>query len=471
MMALLERLRDLLGPSGFVADGEDRAPFERDWTGVYRGEALAVAMPSAVDELRAVVRLAAEAGIAIVPQGGNTGMCAGAVPRERSLLLSTKRLDAIRSVDPRDWSVTAEAGVVLADLQAAAQSVDRFFPLRLGSEGSATIGGLVSTNAGGTRAVRYGVMRDLVLGLEVVLPDGRLWNGLSRLRKDVTGYDLRHLFIGAEGTLGIVTAATLRLYPAEPAIASAFCGVPSVASAMEFLDIARQKSCDAIVTFEIMSKPCIDLAAAHVDGVRRPLAGEHRWHVLVEIAAHDGAARLESCLVGAMERGVVADAVIAQSLADAAGFWRIREGVVEAQPRLGLSIKHDVSVPLDAVAAFCERAEAEMRRRLPASIPLFLGHCGDGNIHANLAQARTPADIFTASTARLTAAIHDIAEALGGSISAEHGIGFKKRDEFLARTDPVEFDLMSRIKRALDPADKMNPGVLMPPMQQREAAE
>ncbi len=470
-MAFHDRLREILGPSGLVEHRADREPFERDWTGVYRGQALAVVQPNSVEQVRSVVRLAADAGVAIVPQGGNTGLCAGAVPRHDALLLSLRRLDAVRSVDPRDWSVTAEAGVVLADLQQAAASVDRHFPLRLGSEGSATVGGLVSTNAGGTRAVRYGVMRDLVLGLEVVLPDGRLWNGLSRLRKDVTGYDLRQLFVGAEGTLGIVTAATLRLFPTEAPIASAFCGLATVEAAMAFLDIARQKSGDAIVSFELMSDSCLSLAERHVDGARLPLSDGHAWYVLVEISARDGAVLLEDCLAGAMEDGLLADAAIAQSLADANAFWRLREGIVEAQPLLGRSIKHDISVPLDSVAVFCGRAEAEMRRQMPDAQPLILGHCGDGNIHANLAQAGTPDDAFVAGAARLTAAVHDIAQGLGGSISAEHGIGHKKRDEFLARTDEVELDLMRRLKRALDPFDIMNPGVLMPPLQAREAAE
>jgi FAD/FMN-containing dehydrogenase len=461
----LERIRAIVGPKGVVADGAALTPYLIEERGLYRGAARLVVRPVSTAEVAAVMRCCAAAGLPVVPQGGNTGLVGAAVPPEdgSAVLLSLGRMNRVRAVDPVDFTITAEAGCILADIQRAAAEVDRLFPLSLGAEGSCQIGGNLSTNAGGIAVLRYGSARDLTLGLEVVLPDGQVWDGLRALRKDNTGYDLKQLFIGGEGTLGIITAATLKLFPRPRETETAFLALARVEDAMALFAEARKASGDQLTAFELIPRLGLEIAMRHVPGVGDPLAAPARWYTLLEVSSSqtEGGLRpaLEGFLAGAMERGLVEDGVIAASGEQAQALWRIREGMVEGQKHEGGSIKHDVSVPVSKVAAFILEATAAVEAMLPGIRPLAFGHAGDGNVHFNLSQpVGADTRVFLARWAEFNHVVHDIVRGFGGSISAEHGIGRLKRDELPRYKSALELELMRKVKRALDPAGLMNPG-------------
>ncbi|MCG8358292.1 MAG: FAD-binding oxidoreductase [Kiloniellales bacterium] len=468
--ALRAAIAEVVGEKGLVCDPQAMAPYLAEARGLYFGRTPFVVRPGSTAEVAAVVRLCAEAGAPVVPQGGNTGLVGGGVPFEsgEEILVSLDRMKRIRDIDPVDDTMTVEAGCILQALQQAAESVDRLFPLSLGAEGSCRIGGNISTNAGGIHVLRYGNTRELVLGLEVVLPDGRVWDGLRRLRKDNTGYDLKQLFIGGEGTLGIITAAVLKLFPRPRARATAFAALADLPAVTALLARARTALGEAVSSFELIPRIGLDFAQRHGSGVVDPLAAHHDWYALIEASsATEGAGLdegLERLLAEAHEAGLVPDAAIAASEAQALAFWRIREVLVEAQKQEGGSIKHDVSVPVSAVPAFIERAVAVAEGLVPGVRPVPFGHVGDGNIHFNLSQpsgADTAA--YLARWDEVTRAVHDIVVALEGSISAEHGLGRLKRAEAERVKDPLEIELMRRVKAALDPDNLMNPGKLIVP--------
>jgi FAD/FMN-containing dehydrogenase len=461
----LRRLAERLGPQGLITDPDDMAPYLAEERGAYRGQAIAVARPRTADEAAFLVAEAARASVPIVPQGGNTGLVGGAVAAG-GLVLSLARLDRIRGVDPFDRALTAEAGVTLKAVQDAALAAGCLFPLSLGSEGTARIGGLVSTNAGGTAVLRYGNMRELVLGLEAVLPDGRIWNGLKVLRKDNAGYDLKQLFIGSEGTLGIVTAAVLRLFPQPRSRAAAFVGLATPQAALLLLKRMQDAADDGLTGFELLPSLAIELVLQHMPGTVRPLANRHAWYVLVELSSPreaDLAGLLEGILAESYEAAETADAAVAASEAQRTGLWRLREVIPEARRRDGASINHDVSVPVSRIPDFLDRGLALAERAVPGVRACPFGHMGDGNIHFNLGQppGADPA-VFLAERERLNRIVHDLVHELGGSIAAEHGIGLLKRDELARYADPVALDLMRTLKRALDPAGLLNPGKVVP---------
>jgi FAD/FMN-containing dehydrogenase len=460
--ALLDRLRQAAGPGGAIADPDLLAPMLTDWRGTYHGRALIALQPPSAAAVAEIVRLCAEAGLPVVPQGGNTNMVGSATPPAtgEAVLLSLARLDRIRSVDPLNNTMTVEAGCILQKAQQAAAEADRLFPLSLGAEGSCQIGGNLSTNAGGIAVLRYGNARELALGLEVVLPDGTLWDGLRTLRKDNTGYDLKQLFIGAEGTLGIITAAVLKLFPRPRQRATALVAVAGMRQALELLSRCRAASADAVTSFELMPRSGIELAIAHVPGTVDPLPG-YRDYLLIELtspAAVPLGPVLEQALAAALEDGLVLDATIAASEEQARRLWQIREAIVEGLRRAGPTAKHDVAVPVSSVPAFLERGLALCRLLLPGGTPVPFGHLGDGNIHFNVS---LPADTPAAAAERLSHEVHALVAAMGGSISAEHGIGQLRRAELQRHKSPVELALMRKVKAALDPQGIMNPGKIL----------
>ena len=464
----LAALQDLLGPGGWLEAASDRAPFETDFRGLHRGSTPLVALPDTTERVAALVHLCAQERISIVPQGGNTSYCGGATPRPggREILVSLKRLRRIRAVDPAGDSLTAEAGCVLADLQSAAAAAGRLLPMSLGSEGSATLGGIISTNAGGTAVLRYGMMRALVLGLEAVLPDGRVLNQLSGLRKDNTGYDLKQLFIGAEGTLGIVTAATLRLFPRPAVTATAFAALPSPAAALALLARLRECLGESVTTFELMPRIALEFVCRHVAGARDPFASPYPWYVLAEVtsSADDPrfGDRFETALADAIERQQVADAVTAKSGTQRDALWRLREAIPEAQGREGASLKHDISVEPSRLPDFVEAGRELIERLAPGARLVAYGHLGDGNLHYNLSEpAGGDGGALASRTAEIRRAVHDLVAAYGGSFSAEHGIGQSKVGELERYEDPAALDVMRAIKRALDPLCIMNPGKVL----------
>jgi D-lactate dehydrogenase (cytochrome) len=464
--ALRARLRAILGDDGLIEDERAHAML-REERGLFHGKALAIVLPPNVEAAAAVMRACWEADTAMVPQGGNTGLVGGAVPSETgdAVLIGTARLNRVRALDRLNDTMVAEAGCILADLHAAADAADRVFPLSLGAEGSCRIGGNLAANAGGILTLRYGNARDLVLGLEVVLPDGRIWNGLNRLRKNNTGYDLKHLFIGSEGTLGLITAAVLKLFPKPMAGATALVGLASPDDALAFLARARAASDDRLSAFELMPRLGVEFACRHA-GARDPLPRAFPWYVLLELetANADGApaAILESLLEAALAERLIEDAAVAASEAQRAAFWRLREGLVEAQKAEGGSIKHDIAVPVSAVPAFIAAASAAVCARLPGIRPLPFGHLADGNIHFNLSQP-PGADraAFLARWDEMNAIVHDIALAHGGTISAEHGIGRLKVEALEAMKKGTELAMMRAVKHAFDPKGLMNPGKVL----------
>jgi FAD/FMN-containing dehydrogenase len=467
---LLDNLRALLGPKGFSTDSDALAPHLSDWRGHYHGRAAALLSPASANEVSAIVTLCAEAGAPLVPQGGNTSMVGGATPDGSgdALLLSTRRLNRIRSLDAAAGIAVCEAGVILADLHEQALAVGRRFPLTLGARGSATIGGLVSTNAGGTQVLRFGPMRALVLGIEAVLPDGSLFDGLTALKKDNRGYDLRQLLIGAEGTLGVVTAASLRLVPAVGERAVAWVGLDEASRAMALLRHLEATMGEAIESFELVPRSALDLVLEHVPGTRPPLAAPARWNVLIEAVSPMSAPGPEPLLYEglrtARETGIAGDAVIAASETQAEAFWRLRDAISEAEKKDGPATKHDISVAVDDMPGFMTGAAAAVEARFPGTRVLAFGHLGDGNVHFNVrAPAGAGPEWPEGEGAAVTSFVHDLVVAAGGSISAEHGIGQMRLAELARLGDPARLAAMRAIKEALDPHGILNPGKLVPP--------
>jgi FAD/FMN-containing dehydrogenase len=466
---LLEALGAALGPAGLARDPADMSPWLEDWRKRYRGAAIAMASPATTDEVVEIVRLCSAAGVPIVPQGGNTSMVAGATPGSDggSLLLSMRRMNRVRTISAQNNSAVCEAGVVLSQLHEAAEGQGRRFPLTLGARGSATIGGLISTNAGGTQVLRFGTMRGLVQGLEAVLPDGTLFQGLTPLKKDNRGYDLRQLLIGAEGTLGIVTAASLKLVPAIGSRSVAWVGVSSPAKALELLHLLSSSMGDSIEGFELVPRSALELVLAHVPGTRQPLEAMHEWNVLIEatapMVAPDPEKALSAALRSAFVTNLVRDAVIAASEAQAEAFWRIRDSISEAEHKDGPAAKHDLSVEVAAMPDFMVEATAAVEGRFPGTRVIAFGHLGDGNVHFNVRAPQDASPAWLQSDApTVTRYVHDLVVAAGGSISAEHGIGQMRLSELVRLCDPARLGVMRAIKKAIDPKGIMNPGKLVP---------
>ncbi|NVO15028.1 MAG: FAD-binding oxidoreductase [Rhodoplanes sp.] len=458
----IARFVAIVGERHAVTDPAEQEAFLVEPRGLYHGHTPLVLRPGSTDEVAAILTLASALGVPVVPQGGNTGLVGGQIPFAGEILLSLKRLDRIRDIDPASNTMTCEAGVVLQTAQTAAAAVDRLFPLSLGAEGSCTIGGNLSTNAGGTAALAYGVARDLVLGLEVVLPDGRIWHGLNKLKKDNTGYELKHLFMGAEGTLGVITAAVLKLFPAPKSVETAFVGLSSPEAALALLGLVQERAGGNATSFELLARICIEFAVEHGIGMRDPLASIHPWYVLVELSSGGRTGLrdvMEETLALGIERGLVTDAVMAESLEHRNAFWRLREFVSDAQRYEGGSIKQDVSVPVAAVPDFIRAATEAAERVVPGCRPVPFGHLGDGNIHFNVSQP-VGADkaAYLARWDDMSDAVFAEVLARGGSISAEHGIGVMKRDYLPRVKDPVALDLMRTLKAVLDPKSILNPG-------------
>src|SRR6201992_1312163 len=461
---LIARFRAIVGDKYAVTDAADIKPYVVEERDLYRGHSPVVLRPGSTAEVSAICKLASEQKIALVPQGGNTGLVGGQTPHNGEVVVSLRRLDKIRDIDPASNTMTCEAGVVLQIAQQKASEVDRLFPLSLGAGGSCTIGGNLSTNAGGTGALAYGVAREMALGLEVVLSDGRVLNVLSKLKKDNTGYDLRNLFIGAEGTLGIITAATLKLFPKPRAIETAYVGLKSPAAAWRLLSIPQAEAAGTLTSFELLSELAVDFSVRHGIDVRDPLADKHDWYVFMELSSRrdDARATLEAILAHAMEDDIVDDAVIAANLSQRQAFWKLRDEMSAAQKPEGGSIKHDISVPVVAVPDFLPLADAAVVKLIPGSRPVPFGHLGDGNIHYNVSQpvGADGAD-FLARWHEVNKVVFDIVMKMGGSISAEHGIGVLKRDELPDVKDKTAIELMRAVKAMLDPNGIMNPGKVL----------
>ena len=466
--ATLGELKTAAGSGAWLESPDDVAPFVTDFRRLYRGATPLVLLPAGVEQVSEILRICDREAVAVVPHGGNTSYCGGATPDESGaqIVLSMRRLNRVRHVDAANYSMILEAGCTLAAAQSVARDADRLFPLSLGSEGSAQLGGNLSTNAGGTAVLRYGMMRDLVLGLEVVLADGRVLAGLKSLRKDNTGYDVKSLFVGAEGTLGIITAVSLKLFPLPADTATALVGIDAPQHALELLARLRTAAGDQVTSFELMPRMAVELTVQHVVGVADPLSLNTPWYLLVELSSPNPQQHLITLLTAALEdavaAGTIRDAMLATSLAQARGMWKLRESVPEAQRRHGASLKHDVSVPVSAIPMLIDKGSALVRQLAPEGDVLAYGHAGDGNLHFNVSQ-KPGADIksFVARGPVLELAIFDLVEGFGGSISAEHGIGRLKAAEFARRADPVELSVMREIKRALDPNGILNPGKVL----------
>jgi len=463
-----ERFAGMIGTANVLTDPNDKSPFLVEWRDLYQGKTPMVLRPGTTDEVSAVMRYAYENGIKIVPQGGNTGLVGGQIPQESGdeIVLSLGRMNKVRDVDPIGFTITVESGVILETLQNEAEKADRLFPLSLGAQGSCQIGGNISTNAGGTAVLAYGNTRDLVLGLEVVLPNGDVWHGLRTLRKDNTGYDLKHMFIGAEGTLGIITAASLKLFPKPKKLEAAFVGLPDPASALRLFSVARAQAGPLLTGFELMPRVGVEFCLAHLDGARDPLEGPHNWYVLMEISSGSEAFEtrdlLEAILGEAFEEGIVEDAAFAQSLQQVQDFWHIRHGMSEVQKAEGGSIKHDVSVPVASIPAFLDKAMAAVEAFVPGCRPVPFGHLGDGNIHFNVSQpVGADKGAYLAKWDAMNEIVHGIVHEFSGSISAEHGIGRLKKDLLAEVKSPVELGVMRQMKQLLDPKNLVNPGRIL----------
>jgi FAD/FMN-containing dehydrogenase len=465
---LIEQAARKLGPKAVITDPREIEPWVTDWRGRVHGSAAAMLAPASTDEVAEIVRLAAENRVPLVPQGGNTGMAAGATPPAdaSALLLSLRRMNRIRSISADNRIAVAEAGVVLATLHEAAHEAGMRFPLTLGARGSCTIGGLTSTNGGGTQVLKFGTMRSLVAGVEAVLPDGSVHNGLSGLKKDNRGYSLDQLLIGAEGTLGVVTAVALRLVPAIAARAVAWAGVESPGRALELLRFLEARTGD-VEGFELVPQDSLELVLKHIPDTRAPLSGRHAWHVLVEATTADGqtdvAGELEQLLGAALQQGIISDAVLAANEAQADAFWKIRDSISEAERAEGQTLAHDISVPVAEMPAFIVEAAAAVERAFPGVVASGFGHLGDGNIHFHVrAVSHAAPDWYEAEGEKITRMVDDLVTAAGGSISAEHGIGQLKRAEFARLAPPGRIHALRAIKQALDPLGIMNPGKLVP---------
>ncbi|MFK0275285.1 FAD-binding oxidoreductase [Ensifer sp. NPDC090286] len=461
---LIASFVDIIGSANVLTAEPDKARYLVESRGLYRGTTPMVLRPGSVDEVSRIMKLASATRTAIVPQGGNTGHVAGQIPREgkADIVLSLERLNRIRDIDPVGNVIVADAGCILADIQKAADEHNRLFPLSLGSEGSARIGGNLSTNAGGTAVLAYGNMRQLCLGLEVVLPTGEIWDGLRRLKKDNTGYDLRDLFIGAEGTLGVITGAVLKLFPKPLGHQVAFAGVGSVEHALALFEKASSLCGPALTGFELMPRLGVEFTAKHIPGVRDPMDTIHPWYALIDISTSDTAESAERMVQDLLEQGyaagLVENAVIAANETQAKALWHMRESMSPAQKPEGGSIKHDVSVPVSSIPAFMKEADAAVMKAIPGARICSFGHMGDGNIHYNISQpVGADKQAFLDRWREINAIVHGIVLSYNGSISAEHGIGQLKRDELAEVRAPIEIELMQRIKHAFDPAGIMNP--------------
>lgn len=461
--ALLDRFAAIVGDAYAMRAPADIEPFLTEPRGLWNGSTPLVLRPGSVEEVSAILRLASETGTPVVPQGGNTGLVGGQVPMGAEIVLSLSRLNRIREIDLASNTITAEAGVVLQTLHDAAEEVGRMFPLSLGSQGSAQIGGNLSSNAGGTGVLAYGNARELCLGVEVVLPTGEIFDDLRKLKKDNTGYDLKNLFVGGEGTLGVITAAVLKLFPLPKGREVAWVGLDSPADALKLLNIAGDRAGGSLTAFELMIDASLAFVLRHMPGSVAPLSSPHKWHVLLEISsgrsAEDARALIEEILSDGFENGLVADGAIAASLSQAAAFWKLREDMSEAQKPEGTSIKHDISVPVASVPDFIDEAWRAVVAIEPQARLVCFGHMGDGNLHYNISQpAGAPPADFLARYRQVNDAVHAVVRSFNGSISAEHGIGRMKRDELIATAPPMAIDLMRRVKTAFDPAGIMNPG-------------
>lgn len=466
--ALLQRLRSAVGASHVLTEPQDMGGYVADWRGRYRGTPLCVVRPASVEEVASVVEACSAHGVAMVPQGGNTGLCGGAAPdvSGTQVVIALQRMNRVRSVDGGNQTLVAEAGCTLAQVQSAAEAAGCLFPLSLASEGSCQIGGNLSTNAGGVHVLRYGNMRDQVLGVEVVLADGRMWNGLRQLRKDNTGYDLKQLFVGAEGTLGVVTAVALKLQSPLRSRAVAWLSLPSVEVGVALLERLRDSFGARLVAFELVSETALSLVLKHMPGSKRPVAAGESWNALVELADSmpgvDLQAALEVAFPDLLERGVVTDGIVAQSQAQADTLWQLRENISEAQKVEGISIKHDISVPVSRIPEFLAEAEARLVAAFGQLRVVAFGHMGDGNLHYNLSRpGGLENEAFIAQTPLANRIVHDLVDELGGSISAEHGIGQLKREELCRYKSAVELELMRAIKKVFDPKGLLNPGKIL----------
>lgn len=463
--SLIQNLKEAAGPSGWLETEADKAAYLTDERDLYHGATPLVLRPATTEQVSRIVALCNDAGIGVVPQGGNTGYCGGSIPGKDGdeILLSLSRMNRVRDIDPLNYTITVEAGCILAEIQKAAEEAGRLFPLSLAAEGTCEIGGNLSTNAGGTAVLRYGNARDLVLGLEVVLPSGEVWNGLRRLRKDNTGYDLKHLFMGAEGTLGVITAAVCKLFPEPRESITVLMALRDPAAATAMLATLRAASSDGITSFEYMHRDCLDMVFEYIPDTSDPFDEPYTHYALVEISSgREGAGMqetIEEALAGAFESGDLLNAVIAASGQQSAQLWRLRETIPESQKHAGGCIKHDVSVPVSRVADFLAAATEAAKREIPGVRVVPFGHMGDGNIHFNLSQPPgEDRETFIARTEAIEHVIHDIAVGMDGSFSAEHGVGVLKRGELYRYKSDVEIGMMQAVKRALDPNGIMNRG-------------
>ncbi|HWW20925.1 MAG TPA: FAD-binding oxidoreductase [Steroidobacteraceae bacterium] len=466
-VSLRGELQSLIGSDSVLTHADDMAPLMTDHRRLYQGRALAVALPRTVEEVSRVVGWCNQRRIGLVPQGGNTGYCGGATPDEsgEQLVLLLRRLNRIRAIDPQNFSMTAEAGCVLAHLQQAADAVDRFFPLSLGSEGSCQIGGNLATNAGGLNVVRYGMTRELVLGIEAVLPDGQILSNLKSLRKDNTGYNLKSLLVGSEGTLAVITAATLKLWPKMRSSATAFIAIPKPENAIALLGTLRAGAGESLSSFELIPRIAVELTMRYIEGVSDPFPASYPWYLLCELTsagAEPLPEHLEQILSDAAERGELLDAALATSERVRAAFWKLRETVPEAQRHFGPSLKHDVSVPVASLPRFIDEASAWVRAHVPDGVLVCYGHVGDGNLHFNVNRAEgAETAAFLAREPDIKRAIHDLVARYEGSFSAEHGIGRLKREELQRYSSSAALSAMRAIKQSLDPNGIMNPGKLL----------
>jgi FAD/FMN-containing dehydrogenase len=466
--SFLAQVRQEIGEGYVLTGAQDMAPYLTDWRGRFTGSAMAVVRPASVEQVAAVVKACAAHGVPLVPQGGRTGLVLGSVPDASgtAIVLSLSRLNKVRAVDPANRTMTVDAGCILADIQQAAQDAGCLFPLSLAAEGSCSIGGNLSTNAGGTAVLRYGNMRELCLGLEVINAKGECWDGLRGLRKDNTGYDLRDLFIGAEGTLGVITGAVLKLFPQPKACITAFVGLSTPEQALALLGMAQDRCGASLTGFELMSHLCLQLVARHFPDLPRPFVAPHAQYVLMELSSSESDAHavalLESAIEAAIEAGVADDAVVATSIAQSRGLWKIREHIPLAQAADGKNIKHDISLPISRMPEFVAVTKAKLEQQFPNCQLVCFGHLGDGNLHFNVAppQGVAHADFLLQQEA-INRVVHDSVAAFGGSISAEHGIGALKRDDLRRYKSGIELDMMRAIKAALDPLGIMNPGKVL----------
>lgn len=463
---LIDRLKKIVGESACATVPADMAAYLEEQRGYFESRAAAVVRPGTVEEVAEVVRECVKAGVPVVPQGGNTGLTGGAVAADGDVIINLSRMRRIRAVDPINDTITVDAGCTLAQVQDAARKAGRLFPLSLASEGSCQIGGNLSSNAGGNAVVRYGNARELVLGLEVVLPDGRVWDGLRALRKDNTGYDLKQLFVGAEGTLGIITGAVCRLFPTAHEIETALFAVASVSAATALLGVARELAGETVNAFELISRRTLEFVLKNTPSSRDPLPEPYDWYVLVEIstARQDSGLRdtLEKIFTRGFEAELIADGVVAESDSQRKELWRLRESASDAQKFEGASLKHDISVPVSCMPDFIARATTAVEREISGVLPVIFGHVGDGNVHFNLTQPKgMDSSKFLDCRDRVSAVVHKIAAEMGGSISAEHGVGLLKKNEILAYKSHVEMDIMRKLKRCLDPGGLMNPGKVL----------